>query len=338
MCNFRKGGNRHQAALSIACSGIQVIASAPHADECPPRLLDRRTRMSLKLKYYAPEEFWVISSRIVKPSKRYGIAEETSCITSCHMIIKTALVTNQPEMGNPLRKHLCSTELTLKKFAASLGVTLLALAGGLLLGGEAAQAANLLRNGSFEIGRDPGRGFSTLPPKSTAINGWTVTRSSIDYISGFWQAADGNRSIDLNGSNAGGIAQTFSTTVGQNYLVTFALAGNPQGRPILKEMRVAAAGQSADFSFNTTGKRLSDMGWLPKSWQFTAVDMETTLEFFSLSQGKGWVNGPALDNVSVVAISQAASVPEPSSVAGLIAFGALGVGWMRKRGGNKLIG
>lgn len=254
------------------------------------------------------------------------------------MTIKTPLITNQPEMGKPIRKHRWSIELTPEKFAASLGVTLLALAGGLLLGGEAAQAANLLRNGSFEIGRDPGRGFSTLPPKSTAINGWTVTRGSIDYIGGYWQAADGNRSIDLNGSNAGGIAQTFSTTVGQNYLVTFALAGNPQSRPILKEMRVAAAGQSADFSFYITGKRVSDMGWLPKSWQFTAVDMETTLEFFSLSQGKGWVNGPALDNVSVVAISQPASVPEPSSVASLIAFSALGVGWMRKRGGNKLVG
>jgi len=244
---------------------------------------------------------------------------------------------NQLNIGKPVHKHHWLTELTPEKFAASLGVSVLTLAGGLLLGGEAAQAANLLRNGSFEMGRNPGR-LLALPPRSTAINGWTVTRGSIDYIGRFWQAADGSRSIDLDGWNAGGIAQTFSTTVGQNYLVAFALAGNPNARPLLKEMRVTAAGQSADFSFDITGKRVSDMGWLQKSWQFTAVDTESTLEFFSLSKSKGQVHGAALDNVSVVGISQAASVPEPSSVAGLIAFSALGAGWMRKRGGNKLIG
>ena len=238
------------------------------------------------------------------------------------MTIKTPAITNQLEIGKPIRRHQWSIELTPEKLAASLSLTLLALASGLLLGGEAAQAANLLRNGSFEIGRDPGRHFSKLDPGSTAINGWTVTRGSIDYIGGYWQAADGNRSIDLNGSNAGGIAQTFSTTVGQNYLVTFALAGNPQSRPILKEMRVAAARKSADFSFDITDKSFSDMGWLLKSWQFTAVDTETTLKFLSLSKRNPQTYGAALDNVSVVAISQSVSVPEPSSVAGLIALSA----------------
>jgi len=254
------------------------------------------------------------------------------------MTIKTPAITNQLEIGKPIRKHQWSIELTLEKLAASLGLTLLALAGGLLLGGEAAQAANLLRNGSFEIGRNPGRHFSTLYPGSTAINGWSVTRGSINYLGGYWQAADGNRSIDLDGWDAGEIAQTFSTKVGQSYLVTFALAGNPENLPVVKEMRVAAAGQFADFSFDITGKSFSDMGWLPKSWQFTAVDTETTLKFLSLSKSNPRAYGAALDNVSVVPISEAASVPEPSSVASLIAFSALGVGWMRKRGGNKLVG
>jgi choice-of-anchor C domain-containing protein len=253
------------------------------------------------------------------------------------MTIKTPAITNQLEIGKPIRRHQWSIELTPEKLAASLSLTLLALASGLLLGGEAAQGANLLRNGSFEIGRNPGRHFSRLYPGSTAINGWTVTRGSIDYIGGYWQAADGNRSIDLDGRDAGEIAQTFSTTVGQSYLVTFALAGNRENLPLLKEMRVAAAGQSADFSFDITGKSFSDMGWLLKSWQFTAVDTETTLKFLSLSKRNPQTYGAALDNVSVVAISQPVAVPEPSSVAGLIAVSALGACLMRKRGGNKLV-
>jgi len=254
------------------------------------------------------------------------------------MTIKTPAITNQLEIGKAIRRHQWSIELTPEKLAASLSLTLLALAGGLLLGGEAAQAANLLRNGSFEIGRNPGRNFSTLYPGSTAIDGWTVTRGSINYIAGYWQAADGNRSIDLDGWDAGEIAQTFSTTVGQSYLVTFSLAGNPYAPPLLKEMRVAAAGHSAYFSFDITGKSFSDMGWLLKSWQFTAVDTETTLEFLSLSNRKPQPYGAALDNVSIVAISQPVAVPEPSSVAGLIAVSALGACLMRKRSGNKLAG
>lgn len=254
------------------------------------------------------------------------------------MTIKTPLITNQLEIGKPIRKYQWSIKLTPEQFAASLCVTLLVLAGGLLLGGEAAQAANLLRNGSFEIGRNPGRYFSMLYPGATAINGWTVTRGSIDYIGGYWQPADGNRSIDLNGRDAGEIAQTFSTTVGQTYLVTFALAGNPENLPLLKEMRVAAAGQSADFSFDIIGNSFSEMGWRQTSWQFTAVDTETTLKFLSLSNTKPRAYGAALDNVSVVPMSEAVSVPEPSSVAGLIAVSALGACLMRKRSGNKHVG
>jgi choice-of-anchor C domain-containing protein len=254
------------------------------------------------------------------------------------MTIKTPAITNQLEIGKPIRRHQWPIELTPDKLAASLSLTLLALAGGLLLGGEAAQAANLLRNGSFEIGRNPGRHFSTLYPGATAINGWTVTRGSIDYIGGYWQPADGNRSIDLDGRNAGEIAQTFSTTVGQSYLVTFALAGNPENLPVVKEMQVAAAGQSADFSFDIIGKSFSDMGWRQTSWQFTSVDTETTLKFLSLSKTNPRTYGAALDNVSVVAISQPVAVPEPSSMAGLIAVSALGACLMRKRSGNKLVG
>jgi len=171
---------------------------------------------------------------------------------------------------------------------------------------------NLLVNGSFEEGPNPGR-FLVLSSGSTDIVGWTVTRDTIDYNGTFLEASDGSRSIDLDGSPGfGGIAQTFSTIPGQDYLVTFDLAGNPGGPPPIKQMRLEAAGQSADFSFDTTGRSRSDLGWQAQSWQFTAEDTSTTIEFFSLNT-EGGVDGPTLDNVSVVAST---SPQQPLDLAG----------------------
>ena len=118
----------------------------------------------------------------------------------------------------------------------------------------------------------------------------------------------------------GGIAQKFSTNPGQQYVVTFALAGHDSG--LLQELGVGAAGQSAEFFFQA-GTDPTNLGWETKSWLFTAVDTETTLEFYSLQTSYKF-GGPALDNVSVVAVSEPAStVPEPSSLASLLVFGSL---------------
>lgn len=193
------------------------------------------------------------------------------------------------------------------------------------------QAANLIQNGSFETATvNPGASFIGLDAVSTVITGWTVSQGSIDYIGALWQASNGSRSLDLSGGNAGRIQQTFNTTVGGTYRVTFDLAGNPNASPIIKDMRVSAGGSSADFSFNTTGKSSSNMGWLSKSWDFTANSTTTTLEFISLTNSFA---GPALDNVSVIALSSPppSPIPEPSSVLGLLSLGVLGIGSALKR-------
>jgi choice-of-anchor C domain-containing protein len=163
---------------------------------------------------------------------------------------------------------------------------------------------NLIQNGSFEIGTNPNSSdglIIDLNPGSTAIANWNVTRNNIDYIDEVWDASEGFRSLDLNGSAAGGISQTFNTTPGQKYKVSFDLAGNfGLGFPI-KQLRVTAAGQFADFSFNTAGATVDDMRWTGKTWQFTANSNSTTLEFLSLStEPENRFAGPALDNVAVV--------------------------------------
>ena len=53
------------------------------------------------------------------------------------------------------------------------------------------------------------------------------------------------------------------------------------------------------IAFDVTGKTNANMGWVSKTWEFTAEADETTLQFMSLTEG---CSGPALDDVVVVAI------------------------------------
>jgi choice-of-anchor C domain-containing protein len=191
--------------------------------------------------------------------------------------------------------------------------------------------AGLIVNGSFEEGTDPGA-FTDEPVGSTNITGWSVINNSVDYTGTQWPAADGLRSIDLNGTelgNPGGVAQTFTTIIGDTYLVSFAMAGNPgfgNGDGI-KTLSVSADGQSGTFSFDTTGHNLQNLGWVTDTWSFTATGTSTTLAFNSLTENTNF--GPTLDNVIVTAMS---SVPEPSSAIMLsLAFASLNVMAVRRR-------
>ncbi len=159
-------------------------------------------------------------------------------------------------------------------------------------------STNLLTNGGFESGASIPPGNLTLAAGSTDIAGWTVSQGDIDYVGdGRWEASEGTRSLDLNGFEAGGIKQTFTTVAGASYLVSLDMAGNPEWDPPQKTMTVKASGQSTTFTFDTSGKSRSVMGWENHTWTFTAASESTTLEFESATSGS--YGGPTLDNVSV---------------------------------------
>ncbi len=189
--------------------------------------------------------------------------------------------------------------------------------------------ANLLLNGSFETGPaldyEPGMWANVYPP-ATSITNWTVIMSSINYkSSAFWECSDGDRSLDLNGEEGpGGVEQTFTTVIGEEYNVSFDIAGNTSTNPLnntpIKWMRVAAAGDSADFSFDITGKTKAAMGWESHTWSFTAASTSTTLQLYSLDPTTQW--GPTLDNVTI-------TIPEPGTLA-LLSFSGLVI-LLRKR-------
>ncbi len=152
-------------------------------------------------------------------------------------------------------------------------------------------ATSLILNGGFEHGTAGNN-------RTSGITYWTVIRENVDLVQGYWQQINGSRSIDLSGTNgSGAIAQTFATTPGRQYEVSFFIAGNSMCEQPVKQMRVSAAGQSANFSFDTKGRNLTNMGWQKKSWIFTANAASTTLVFESI--GPNVRCGMALDNVGV---------------------------------------
>lgn len=170
-------------------------------------------------------------------------------------------------------------------------------------------SANLLTNGSFETGPDPGTSV-TMGAGATTVTGWFPTRAGARYVSTLWTAASGYRSIALNTTGAGGIAQTFATLPHARYNVRFYLAGDPDSQPLIKTMSVAAAHQRGDFTADITGMWAWDPGWNPHNWSFLAESTFTTIEFYSTMTG---TTGATLDSVSLDLVSLAAvGDPAPS--------------------------
>jgi choice-of-anchor C domain-containing protein len=183
-------------------------------------------------------------------------------------------------------------------------------------------------NASFETGPPVPQGEVQLAVGATAISGWVVTRAPIYYMSdAFWEAAQGVRSLSLNvTSTPGGIAQTIPTYAGVAYRVDFKLSGEPFTVPAVKWLRVSAAGQQADFSFDSSNNWHWAMGWTPHTWSFTAIASSTTIEFSSLMNAQ---SSPTLDDINVGLVTTdvpsrmdevALAIASPNPAVGAVTF------------------
>jgi choice-of-anchor C domain-containing protein len=158
------------------------------------------------------------------------------------------------------------------------------------------------QNGGFEVGTPTADPCNiALPIGSTAITGWTVIAGNIEYITTCWAPSEGARSLDLVGNgNIGGVRQAFDTVSGATYQVSFDLAGNYGLPPVIKPLSVTVAGTTNNYTFDTTGKSAGNMGWVARTFTFTATGSTSTIDFVSDLGATGTFAGAALDNVSIV--------------------------------------
>lgn len=171
-----------------------------------------------------------------------------------------------------------------------------------LLGVMAGTAGAQVVNGSFE----PASGvvsWSIVTGGSTAIPGWVATDNGVEWAlgtSGGAPAPDGLHIVDLACYvySAGGIQQTFATTPGTPYTITFMLgtmAG--AGRDGTCQIVVDADAQSQVFSHtNLTGI----VAYAAKSFTFIADDASATLRFRCLQNAN--VHFAYLDAVNTEAV------------------------------------
>lgn len=185
-----------------------------------------------------------------------------------------------------------------------------------------AQAAGI-SNGGFESSSYSGP-FTTVNAGGS-LGAWNVVSGSVDLINTYWTNSEGHYSLDLNGTQAGSIQQSFATVVGQTYTVSFDVAGNANGGGNTKILSMGAGSYVGALFIDTTGKSNTNMGWTTKSFDFVA-NSSTSILSFSGFAGNG-AYGVALDNVKVTA-----AVPEPETYGMLLAgLGLVGLVARRKK-------
>ena len=177
-----------------------------------------------------------------------------------------------------------------------------------------ARADSLLINGNFEEGPviQPGFFKYTVQPGSTALTGWTVNGGAINVVTeDYWVPPFGHRSIELSNTGPGIIEQTFASTPGASYRVTFWISGEPGSSPAIKHLQVGAGALAQDFAFDSQPSWTWNMGWTQDTLEFVAAGTSTTVRFASMDTTDA---GPALDSV---AVELASAAPPPPLVLAL---------------------
>ncbi|MFK7916177.1 MAG: DUF4347 domain-containing protein, partial [Pseudomonadales bacterium] len=144
---------------------------------------------------------------------------------------------------------------------------------------------DVISDGQFTEGGDGGGAAWSRYTVGQTFGDWTVTAGDVDLGRTIREDTPlGGYSVDLSGDigSTGAIAQSFDTIAGRQYQVVFALSGEWNSGPDVKELRASADGASVDFSITEpNGWSNANVLWENRSFTFTAVDESTVLEFAS---------------------------------------------------------
>lgn len=180
-------------------------------------------------------------------------------------------------------------------------------------------SANLIVNGSFESVNQPSGTWNIY----STLDGWQVGSNGVEIRNNVAGAAyDGANFVELDTRANSWISQTFATTAGQTYALSFFYSPRPgvsvTSNPIDVYLNnILTAGATADGTTNTVN------AWKDYTQTFVATGAFTTLTF--AAGGTSDSVGGSLDNVSVNA------TPEPATLSLLlVAAGALGFSTRRR--------
>jgi hypothetical protein len=179
----------------------------------------------------------------------------------------------------------------------SHGVACAALSVGVLIAscGPASAATNLVKNGSFEVPAVRAGGF-TLFSTGQAFSGWRVVgvKGNVAVISGKYQgggitfnAEAGAQWMDLTGleSNlATGVAQSFATTRGTEYHLTFWVGNvyNPGGPfGVSSTIKVYVNGVRKLTATNSLHPANHRQAWKKFALTIKATSSRTTISFIN---------------------------------------------------------
>ena len=189
-------------------------------------------------------------------------------------------------------EHETDTPVARSRVSA-LPALLASLAIGLMATTTASAAA--LSNGSFETPVATGT-FQNFAA-GQAIGAWTVASGNVDLVhSNLWTAADGDQSVDLNGSTPGSLCQSFDTQAGSDYVVSFSMSRN--GGAASATMDVTVDGTVFGSYVHNVPWTAADPAWQPHSLQFTASGASTSLCFVSTTTATV-AHGPVVDAVAL---------------------------------------
>jgi hypothetical protein len=139
-----------------------------------------------------------------------------------------------------------------------------------------------ITNGGFEPG-SPTANYVAVAGGSTTVPGWTTTDTGVEWADftsfGYSNSPNGGYSVDLANLtfSAGGIEQTFVTTPGQLYNVTFYFGTHQVvGRDGTAEIEVTVDAVTQTF---TTVNHAAPVLWELKTFTFIADDASATLHF-----------------------------------------------------------
>ena len=172
--------------------------------------------------------------------------------------------------------------------------------------------ASILLNGGFEAPVQGDQTGTTITPGNEPAGFvWEVEFGSVDVadlpFSPFvlYSAFEGEQALDLNGNNRGGIAQSFPTTPGTLYTLTFAYADNPfeggtstasiQIRDNDTQQQLLASTIAHSTSTNTPG----GADWTLFSDTFIATGTSARIQFDSTSASNTASGGILLDAVRI---------------------------------------